>query len=964
MEDKIKIRGARVHNLKDISIDIPRDQFVVLTGLSGSGKSSLAFDTIYAEGQRRYVESLSSYARMFLGRMQKPDVDSIDGLSPSISIDQKTSSHNPRSTVGTATEIYDYLRLLFARVGQAHCPRCGRVIAAMSIDQICEAVLEKFADKRSMILAPLVRQRKGTHKKVIEALEKQGFLRLRVDGELRLISDGIQLDKNKKHDIDVVIDRLVPRSEQRSRLSESIEQALKTGDDICMVAEVQRDDEDSDSAPLEQVFSQRNACPDCQISLGDLSPQTFSFNSPQGACPRCTGLGAFTLIDASRVIEDPERSLNEGAIRAPGFNFADQSSWARSFIEAMASHYHFSLDTPYIELGEDIQNMILYGNHERIPVDTSNSRYTRKKNYKAAFKGVIPTLEKRYEESQKQELYEDYLVEQCCPDCHGARLRPEALAVTVAGKNIDQLCRMSLEDLGHFFDHLSLELSPMQATIASKILSEIQGRLHFLLDVGLDYLSLSRASSTLSGGESQRIRLATQIGSGLVGVLYILDEPSIGLHQRDNRRLLNTLKRLRDLGNSVLVVEHDEETMQEADFIVDMGPGAGEYGGEVVAAGSYDKICADQKSITGQFLSGRERIRMPSERRKGNGHWLKIRNAYEHNLKHIDVDLPLGKFICVTGVSGSGKSSLVNGILLPYLSEKINGSRRQNLACEKIEGIERLDKIIAIDQSPIGRTPRSNPATYTGVFTAIRELFAQTNEAKAKAYGPGRFSFNVKGGRCEACGGDGVKRIEMQFLPDVYVECDVCHGHRYNRETLEIKWKGKSISDVLNMSVSEALEFFAHIPAIRNKLQTLYDVGLSYIRLGQPSPQLSGGEAQRVKLASELSKRSTGRSFYILDEPSTGLHMADVKRLIEILNRLVDSGNTVVVIEHNLEIIKCADYIVDLGPEGGDHGGELLAMGSPEEIAQVHNSYTGQYLAAIIDNEKLRDEAERSRMEN
>lgn len=958
--DQIRIRGAREHNLKNIHLDIPRNKLVILTGLSGSGKSSLAFDTIYAEGQRRYVESLSSYARMFLGQMQKPDVDLIEGLSPAVSIDQKTTSHNPRSTVGTSTEIYDFLRLLFARAGTAHCPRCGKEIRAMSVDQMTDHAVADVLGQRILVLAPLLRERKGSHKKCFEELLQKGYRRVRVDGELLSLEEIPELEKNRKHDIDVVVDRILLREEKRARLAEALEAAMEISDGTAIVS-VQEEDESGRPHFRDQLYSRKNACPDCNISLGELTPQLFSFNGPQGACPTCTGLGSFELIDEEAVLQCPEKSLLDGAIAANGFHFEEENSWARAFADALALYYGFDLHTPFCELEPRFRKMILYGNEERIPVDTSRCIYKKDKAYKARFEGVIPALQRRFHESKNREIYAEYLSVKECRSCHGARLRPESLAVTVAGKNIDELCRLSLGELYRFLEVIRNALSSFRKKIAEKILEEIEGRLRFLLDVGLDYLSLARASSSLSGGEAQRIRLATQIGSGLVGVLYILDEPSIGLHQRDNQRLIRTLKKLRDLGNSVLVVEHDEETMNEADFIVDMGPLAGEHGGRVVACGSFDEICRHPDSVTGKFLSGRERIRLPEKRRIPDGRFIEIFGACEHNLQKIDVRIPCSLLTCVTGVSGSGKSSLVNGILLDYMQRKLLRRPLHLHSCREIRGDEYFDRVIAIDQSPIGRTPRSNPATYTGVFSLIRDLFASTKQAKARGYKAGRFSFNVKGGRCEACGGDGVKRIEMHFLPDVYVECDVCRGKRYNRETLEVRWKDKSIADVLDMTVEQARDFFASVPSVSDKLQTLLDVGLGYIKLGQPSTQLSGGEAQRVKLATELSKRSTGRCLYILDEPTTGLHSADVKKLIQILQRLVDKGNTAVVIEHNLDLIKCADYVIDLGPEGGSQGGRLVAAGSVEEVACIKESYTGRYLASVLAREALLDEAEQRR---
>ncbi len=948
MSKLIKIRGARAHNLKNINLDIPRDQLVVITGLSGSGKSSLAFDTIYAEGQRRYVESLSSYARMFLGQMQKPDVDLIEGLSPAISIDQKTTSHNPRSTVGTSTEIYDYLRLLYARVGKIYCPNCGKEIQALSIDQIIDQIKNIAMGKKLMVFSPIVRGRKGTFSKLLESYAGYGYQRVRVDGDILRLDEDIKIEKNKKHDIDLLVDRISLNESKISRLSDSVERALEISDGLVLISIF-----DEADRLVEQLFSQNNACPDCNISVGEISPQSFSFNNPLGACPECSGLGKFELVDPEKIIHDDSLSLVEGAIDITGFNFSDESSWSRAFLDSLAKYYSFDVNTPFGDLSTEVQNMILYGNGEKIPIDTSRCVYKKPKNYKSSYEGVIPILQRRFEESQNRDLYGEYFSEKICPSCAGARLRKESLSVKIADKNIDEVCHMSLSELSVFFQNLNLNLSDIEQKIAEKILEEIGGRVKFLIDVGLDYINLARSSSTLSGGESQRIRLASQIGSALVGVLYILDEPSIGLHQRDNQKLINTLKHLRDLGNSVLVVEHDEETMAESDYIVDMGPRAGEFGGEVVACGTYDQICLSENSLTGKYLSGRERIYVPTERRKANQGFIEIKGACENNLKNVDVKFPKSVFTCITGVSGSGKSSLVNSTLLSNVHKYLQNNKIKFTNCKSISGLDDIDKIIAVDQSPIGRTPRSNPATYTGVFSHIRELFAGTNMAKAKGYKLGRFSFNVKGGRCEACSGDGVKKIEMQFLPDVYVECDVCHGKRYNHETLEVKWKDKSIADVLDMTVSQAVKFFANIPKIASKLQTLEDVGLGYIKLGQSSTQLSGGEAQRVKLAAELSKKNSGNTLYILDEPTTGLHMADVKRLIKILNRLTDKGNTVIVIEHNLDVIKCADYIIDLGPEGGEKGGKILAYGSPEELAKNNQSYTGRYINGILEREKL-----------
>ncbi|MDD3866665.1 MAG: excinuclease ABC subunit UvrA [Eubacteriales bacterium] len=950
MQSAIHIQGARVHNLKNINLDIPRDRLVVLTGLSGSGKSSLAFDTIYAEGQRRYVESLSSYARQFLGQMEKPDVDHIDGLSPAIAIDQKTTSRNPRSTVGTVTEIYDYLRLLYARVGTPHCPQCGRLIDRQTVDQIIDHLEGYPEGTRLIIMSPAVRGRKGEFQKLLDDFRKAGYVRVRIDGEYRELEDDITLERNIRHSIEVVVDRLIMRPDLRRRLTDSTEAALKLSDGLLLV-EIRQPDQEPEEA-IERVFSQNFACHHCNISLQEITPRMFSFNNPYGACPECTGLGQMTHIDPELVIHDPKLSLNEGAIRAGGWNFADRGSWARSFIDALSARYRFDLDTPFEKLPQRIRDLIMFGNQgEILNVDTSNSKYNRGSIYRSDWIGVVPSLEKRYRETSSdgmKEYYEQFMSETPCPVCHGARLKPESLAVRINDLNIHELTIQPIRKIREVLART--ELTPRQTQIAAEIRKEIDARLGFLINVGLDYMTLARASATLSGGEAQRIRLATQIGSGLMGVLYILDEPSIGLHQRDNYRLLTTLKHLRDLGNTVLVVEHDEETMREADHIVDMGPGAGEHGGEVVATGTIDQIIACPESITGQYLCGQRRIEVPLTRRTGNGHWLTVRGAAENNLKKIDVAIPLGVMTCVTGVSGSGKSSLVNGIILKKLASALNGARRYPGACDAIEGLEHLDKVIAIDQSPIGRTPRSNPATYTGTFDLIRDLFTRTQGARARGYKAGRFSFNVKGGRCEACKGDGVNRIEMQFLPDIYVACDVCKGRRYNRETLEVLYGGKSIADVLEMTVEEALGFFENIPRIKRKLQTLFEVGLGYIRLGQPSTQLSGGEAQRVKLATELSRRGTGQTFYILDEPTTGLHVADVHKLVDILSRLTENGNTVLVIEHNLDVIKTADYVIDLGPEGGEAGGELVAAGTPEQVAGIEASHTGRYLKKVLVN--------------
>lgn len=941
MKNKIVIKGAREHNLKNIDLELNRDQLIVFTGLSGSGKSSLAFDTIYAEGQRRYVESLSAYARQFLGQMEKPEVDYISGLSPAISIDQKTTSKNPRSTVGTVTEIYDYLRLLFARVGVPHCPNCGKEIKKQTIDQMVDQLMELPERTKVQLLAPVVRGRKGKHEKVLETAVKQGYIRARIDGEVVDLTEAeIDLDKNKKHSIDIVVDRLVIKEGIGKRLTDSIETVMKQSGGL-MIAEI--------NGVEEMNFSQSFSCPDCQISIEEIEPRLFSFNNPFGACPTCTGLGEKLEVDPELVIPNPELTLRQGAIAVIGWgSIGNPDSYAYALFDALMKKYHFDLDTPFKELPEDIQNMILYGTDgEKVQFTFSGEYGTR--NYDYAFEGVIANTKRRYEESSSESMrdeYESYMTSIPCKTCKGARLKPEALAVTIGDKNINHVTSMSIGDLRTFF--LEVELTDRQKAIGVQILKEINARLGFLVDVGLDYLTLSRSSGTLSGGEAQRIRLATQIGSGLVGVLYILDEPSIGLHQRDNERLIQTLVRLRDLGNTLIVVEHDEDTMHAADWIVDIGPGAGEHGGNIISSGPIDTILACEESETGAYLSGRKQIEVPEVRRKGNGNKIKIVGAKENNLKNVSVDIPLGTLTCITGVSGSGKSTLINEILLKRLSRDLNRAKCKPGAHRDIKGLENLDKVIHIDQSPIGRTPRSNPATYVGVFDMIRDVFAQTQEAKMKGYQKGRFSFNVKGGRCEACRGDGMLKIEMHFLPDVYVPCEVCKGKRYNRETLEVKYKEKTISDVLDMTVEEALKFFENFQAISRKLQTLYDVGLGYIRLGQSSTTLSGGEAQRVKLATELSRRGTGKTMYILDEPTTGLHFADVHKLVGILDRLVENGNTVVVIEHNLDVIKTADYIIDLGPEGGSRGGEIVATGTPEKVARVEGSYTGKFLKKIL----------------
>jgi excinuclease ABC, A subunit len=934
----IFVKGAREHNLKNIDIEIPRDKLIVFTGLSGSGKSSLAFDTIYAEGQRRYVESLSSYARQFLGQMEKPDVDYIEGLSPAISIDQKTTSKNPRSTVGTVTEIYDYLRLLYARIGIPHCPICGREIKQQTIDQIVDRILNLEEGTKIQVLAPVVRGRKGEHTKEFDAARKSGFVRVRVDGNLYDLSETIQLEKNKKHTIEVIVDRLVIHPSIHSRLSDSIETASSLSGGIIVINVAGGDD---------ITFSQNYACPEHGISVEELTPRMFSFNNPFGACPKCTGLGVFMKIDPDLIIPDKSLSISKGGLKASGWAM-EGSTIASMYMTALSKHYHFSLDTPLGKLPPEIIDVLLYGTKgEKIQIERSNEYGSG--IYKTEFEGIINNLERRFRETQSnwiKEEIESYMSAIPCDACHGKRLSPISLAVTVGGINISDFCDKSVTQALDFINHL--ELSERDTMIATAILKEIRSRLGFLQSVGLEYLTLSRSSGTLSGGESQRIRLATQIGSSLMGVLYILDEPSIGLHQRDNDKLLATLKRLRDLGNTVIVVEHDEDTMRASDHIVDIGPGAGIHGGQVVFNGSVDDIVNCKESITGQYLSGVKKVEVPAKRRKGNGKKLKIIGASQNNLKNVNVDIPLGEFVCVTGVSGSGKSSLINEILYKYLAAELNGAKSRPGAFKEIKGLSELDKVIEINQSPIGRTPRSNPATYTGVFTDIRELYASTQDAKLRGFNSGRFSFNVKGGRCEACQGDGIIKIEMHFLPDVYVPCDVCKGKRYNRETLEIKYKGKSIYDVLEMTVEEGLEFFSSIPRIARKLQTLQDVGLGYVKIGQPATTLSGGEAQRVKLATELSKRSTGRTIYILDEPTTGLHIADVHKLIEVLQKLVDGGNTVVVIEHNLDLIKTADYIIDLGPEGGDGGGEVIAKGTPEQIVKVKESYTGKYLKKLL----------------
>jgi len=936
MNDKIIVKGARAHNLKNVSLTIPRDKLVVFTGLSGSGKSSLVFDTIYAEGQRRYIESLSSYARQFLGQMKKPDVDLIEGLSPSISIDQKSTNNNPRSTVGTVTEIYDYFRLLYARIGIPHCVKCGKEIKQQTIDQIVDAIMEKVGGKM-LVMSPVVRGRKGEYTKLFKDLAREGFMRVKVDGEVKLLEEEIELDKNKKHDIYLIVDRIVIKDD-RKRIVDSVELALKHSDGI-VVCDIDGE---------EMLFSTKYACPDCNISIEELTPRFFSFNAPYGACPKCLGLGFTDAINIPMLIGDPNKSLNEGALKVSGWNL-DSGKMTQMQFSALSEYYGFSLDTPFKDLDKKIQDILLFGSGStRIPIKYVSANITMNSNQ--PFEGVANNILRRYHETTSEYTKKEiskYIVQEPCKECGGKRLKPEVLAVTVGGKNIAEACDMAILDLKEFVSRL--KLTSEQKLIASGIIKEINARLDFLINVGLGYLTLSRSAGTLSGGESQRIRLASQIGSGLTGVLYVLDEPSIGLHQRDNEKLLKTLERLRDLGNTLLVVEHDEETMRRADWIVDIGPKAGKHGGKLVAEGTIDDIISCKNSITGKYLSGERKIKIPEKRRKvDKERVLTVRGARQNNLKNIDVTIPLGVFNVITGVSGSGKSSLINEILYPYLANNLNRARLLEGDCEKIDGLDNLDKVIQIDQSPIGRTPRSNPATYVEVFTPIRELYASTKEAKERGYKAGRFSFNVPGGRCEHCEGDGVRKIEMHFLPDIYVPCEVCKGARYNHETLEVKYKDKNISDVLNMTVEDALEFFENVPSIYKKLKTVYDVGLGYITLGQSSTTLSGGEAQRVKLATELSKRSTGRTLYILDEPTTGLHSYDIEKLIKILQKLVDAGNTVVVIEHNLDVIKIADHIIDLGPEGGDGGGKVIAEGTPEEVANVKESYTGQFLKDIL----------------
>ena len=939
MNDNIVVKGAKAHNLKNINVTIPRDKLVVITGLSGSGKSSLAFDTLYAEGQRRYVESLSSYARQFLGLMEKPDVESIEGLSPAIAIDQKTTSKNPRSTVGTVTEIYDYIRLLYARIGEPHCPNCGKKIEKQTIDQIVETVMNLEKGTKIQVLAPVIRGKKGEYKTLLENFSKEGFVRARVDGEIFELTDDIDLDRKKKHSIDLVVDRLIIKEDIRSRLAESIEISLKYANNLVVI-----------STPHNEIlFSQNYACPDCNISIEELSPRMFSFNNPFGACPECTGIGYLMRMNEDLIIPDKNKTLYDGVKAFGSSSMKKGDTMAKMYFESIAKHYGVDIKVPIKKLPKNFLNKILYGTGNE-KIDFKYTSVAGERKFTAPFEGVIPTLERRYRETKSQgmrDFYEYYMTESPCEACHGARLKKESLAVTVGGKNIQELTNMSITKIQDFINNLKLDKT--KTLIANQILKELNKRLQFLVDVGLEYLTLSRPAGTLSGGEAQRIRLATQIGAGLTGVLYILDEPSIGLHQRDNDKLIATLKKLRDLGNTVIVVEHDEDTMYAADYIIDIGPEAGIHGGNVICTGTVENIKQNPNSITGAYLSGRKQIKVPEKRRKPNGKSIEIKGARENNLKNIDVKIPLGVFTCVTGVSGSGKSTLINEILYKGLAKELYKSSEFPGKHDKILGIDNIDKVINIDQSPIGRTPRSNPATYTGVFDLIRDIFAGTNEAKLRGYEKGRFSFNVSGGRCETCQGDGVLKIEMHFLPDIYVPCEVCHGKRYNRETLEVKYKGKNISDVLDMTVEESLDFFSNIPKIKQKIQTLYDVGLGYIKLGQPSTKLSGGEAQRVKLATELSKRATGKTLYILDEPTTGLHTADVHRLIDILQRLVDTGNSIVVIEHNLDLIKTADYIIDLGPESGEKGGEVIAIGTPEQIIKNEKSYTGKFLKKLLE---------------
>jgi len=953
-QDKIVVHGAREHNLKNIDVEIPRDKFVVITGISGSGKSSLAFDTIYAEGQRRYVESLSAYARQFLGQMEKPSVDQIEGLSPAVSIDQRGVSHNPRSTVGTATEIYDYLRLLYARIGTPHCPQCGRVITQQSAEQIVDSILELAPGTRIMILAPLVKDRKGHHQRIFEDVRKAGYVRVRVNGELRDVDEEIELERYKKHTIEVVVDRLIIAEDPeeldsfRSRLTDSVETALPLGDGLVVVTDVSR------KRPRDRLYSEHFACAHCGISLGEIEPRTFSFNSPHGACPSCQGIGTKMEIDPDLVIPDKNLSLNKGALH-PWSRSLQPVTYYSQLIAAVARHFGFSTDVPIRELTPEQADILLYGSGDEEIALRYRNQQGRRRQWETTYEGVIPNLERRHRETKSDYMrseIERYMSTHPCPACGGKRLKPESLAVTVADKSIDEVTAMSVSQAQGFFDEMPKQLSKRELAIGERILKEIRERLGFMVNVGLDYLTLNRSATTLAGGEAQRLRLATQIGSQLMGVLYILDEPSIGLHQRDNKRLIKTLMKMRDLGNTLLVVEHDEETMRSADHIIDLGPGAGDHGGYVVAAGSIEDIVAASDSITGQYLSGERTIPVPQTRRSGNGKTLMIQGAAEHNLKEIDVTIALGKYICITGVSGSGKSTLLVEVLYRRLAQMLHRAKAKPGRHKDILGSEHLDKVINIDQSPIGRTPRSNPGTYTNVFTYIRELFASLPEAKIRGYKPGRFSFNVKGGRCEACQGDGIIKIEMHFLPDIHVPCEVCKGKRFNRETLQVRYKGKNIAEVLDMTIEENMQFFDKIPRIKRKLQTLWDVGLGYIRLGQSSTTLSGGEAQRIKLSRELSKRATGRTLYILDEPTTGLHFEDIKRLLEVLDRLVDAGNTVIVIEHNLDVIKCADWIIDLGPEGGDEGGHVIAEGTPEAVMKMPQSYTGQFLKRVLDGRR------------
>ena len=940
MQNSIVIKGAKEHNLKDINLEIPRDKLVVITGLSGSGKSSLAFDTLYAEGQRRYVESLSSYARQFLGLMEKPEVESIDGLSPAISIDQKTTSRNPRSTVGTVTEIYDYIRLLYARIGVPYCPNCGKKIEKQTIDQIVDSVMDLEESTKIQVLAPVVRGKKGEYTKLLQNFQKEGFVRVRIDGQTFELTDDIEIDRKKKHNIELIVDRLVIKEDIRTRLTESVEIALKYANNLVSI---------DIPGKKEILFSQNYACPDCGISIEELTPRMFSFNNPFGACPTCTGIGYLMKMDEDLIVPDKTKTLYDGIKAFGASTMKKGETMAKMYFESIAKHYDVDISKPIKDLPRWFLEKILYGTGDEV-IDFEYTSVAGTRKFSTPFEGVIPTLDRRYNETKSQgmrDFYEMYMSESACHTCHGARLKKESLSVKVGDKNINELTDMSIDKIKDFLN--SLELNKQNRMIADQILKELNKRLQFLIDVGLEYLTLSRGAGSLSGGEAQRIRLATQIGSGLTGVLYILDEPSIGLHQRDNDKLLATLRKLRDLGNTVLVVEHDEDTMYAADQIIDIGPGPGVHGGRVIAQGTAEEIKLIPESITGQYLSGKKQITVPKKRRKSNGKSIEVKGATEHNLKNVNVKFPLGQFVCVTGVSGSGKSTLVNEILYKTIAKELYGSNEKPGKCKEIKGLENIDKIINIDQSPIGRTPRSNPATYTGVFDIIRDIFASTEEAKMRGYDKGRFSFNVSGGRCEACTGDGVLKIEMHFLPDIYVPCEVCKGKRYNRETLEVKYKGKTISDVLDMTVEEALEFFKNLPRIKNKIQTLYDVGLGYIKLGQPSTTLSGGEAQRVKLATELSKKATGKTLYILDEPTTGLHIADVHKLVDILQRLVDTGNSIIVIEHNLDLIKTADYIIDLGPEGGEKGGQIIAVGSPEQIIKNEQSYTGKFLKKYIE---------------